>query len=73
MYDTQQLLARFDALVAKTGARPSTLSRKLFGNGKRIDEIKAGGSLTLTTYARAVAALDELEAVPIPECVGKAV
>lgn len=61
MTDTQQLLARFDALAA-TGASPSTLSRKLFGNGKRIDEIRAGGSLTLTTYSRALETMDELEA-----------
>lgn len=61
MTEIQQLVTRFDALAEKTGASASTLSRKLFGNGTRIDEIRAGGSVTMTTFARVVAALDELE------------
>jgi len=61
MSDTQKLVTRVEALATRTGTSPSTLSRKLFGNGKRIDEIKAGGSLTLTTYQRALALLDEME------------
>ena len=61
MDETQQLVARFDALAKRTGASASTLSRKLFGNGKRIDEIKAGGSLTMTTFARALDAISEME------------
>jgi sulfate adenylyltransferase subunit 2 len=64
MDDTQKLIARIDALATKTGASQSTLSRKLFGNGKRLDEIKAGGSLTLATYQRALATLSELERAP---------
>lgn len=64
MDDTQKLIARVDALAQRTGASASTLSRKLFGNGKRLDEIKAGGSLTMTTYHRAVATLRELENAP---------
>jgi len=61
MSDTHLLVKRVEALATRTGTSPSTLSRKLFGNGKRIDEIKAGGSLTLTTYQRALALLDEME------------
>lgn len=61
MDDTQALIARIDALASRTDASQSTLSRKLFGNGKRLDEIKAGGSLTLATYQRARAMLDEME------------
>ena len=62
MDDTQKLIARVDALARRSGASPSTLSRKLFGNGKRLGEIKAGGSLTMATYKRAVAKLSDLEA-----------
>lgn len=61
MTDTQKLIARIDRLASRTGVSPTTLSRKLFGNGKRLDEIKAGGSLTLTTYQRALVTLGELE------------
>lgn len=64
MADTQKLLARVDALASRTGASRSTLSRKLFGNGNRIEEIRAGGSLTLATYERAIRRLAELEASP---------
>lgn len=61
MSDTQNLARRVEALAARTGASPSTLSRKLFGNGKRLDEIKAGGTLTLATYERAIALLSAME------------
>lgn len=61
MADIQTLVTRIDALAERTGASPSTLSRKLFGNGNRIDEIKRGGSITLATYARAVEVLEQLE------------
>lgn len=61
MDDTQKLIERIDALAIATGASQSTISRKLFGNGKRLDEIKAGGSLTLTTYQRALKTLEGLE------------
>jgi len=64
MDDTQKLVARIDALARKTGASRSTLSRKLFGNGKRLDEIKAGGSLTMATYNRAIITLGKLEQAP---------
>ncbi|WP_395393110.1 hypothetical protein WBP07_18090 [Novosphingobium sp. BL-8A] len=64
MDDTQKLIARVDALAHRTGASTSTLSRKLFGNGKRLDEIRAGGSLTMTTYHRAVSTLRDLENAP---------
>jgi len=61
MDDTQKLIARIDALARRTGASRSTLSRKLFGNGKRFDEIKAGGSLTMATFNRALVTLAALE------------
>jgi hypothetical protein len=61
MTDTQNLVERVEALATRTKTSQSTLSRKLFGNGKRIDEIRDGGSLTLATYQRALAMLDEFE------------
>lgn len=61
MSDTQQLVERINRLAAKTETSPSTLSRKLFGNGKRIEEIAAGGSITMKTYEQALAMLSELE------------
>ena len=61
MDDTQQMVARINALAGRTNRSRSTLSRILFGNGKRLDEIEAGGSITMTTYRRAVEMLDGME------------
>lgn len=64
MDDTQQMVARINALAERTSRSRSTLSRILFGNGKRLGEIEAGGSITMTTYRRAVEKLDSMEAHP---------
>ncbi len=61
MFETQDLIARIEALATKTNRSKSTLSRLLFGNGKRIDEIEAGGSITLATYDRALERLSQIE------------
>ena len=61
MFETQDLIARIEALATKTNRSKSTLSRLLFGNGKRIDEIEAGGSITLATYDRALERLNQIE------------
>ena len=61
MDDTQHLIARINALAERTNKSRSTLSRILFGNGKRLEEIEAGGSFTMTTYDRAVSRIAELE------------
>lgn len=61
MSDTQQLVARINALAERTDTSASTLSRKLFGNGNRIAEIAAGGSITMRTYEQALAMLEEME------------
>ena len=61
MQSQQQLVERVRALAAKTQRSESTLSRLLFGNGNRLDEIAAGGSITMTTYERAIAKLKEME------------
>lgn len=61
MSEAQKLAARIRALAAKQGVEASTLSRKLLGNGKRIEEIEAGGSVNLGTYVRVSAQIDEME------------
>lgn len=61
MDHTQELVARIKALAERQGISPSTLSTKLLGNGLRLAQIEAGGSLTMATYTRALAQLDELE------------
>jgi hypothetical protein len=61
MTETQQLVARIHALAEKSKRSPSTLSRELLGSGTRLSEIEAGGSLTMTVFARAQAKLAEME------------
>jgi hypothetical protein len=61
MTDINDLLARIDKHIEKSGAARSTVSRKLFGNGNRLDEIQNGGSLTMHKFVQAKAALLEME------------
>lgn len=62
MSHTQQLIARIEALAEKTGKAPSTLSAALLGSGKRLSELKAGKTITLAIYERALPLLSEMEA-----------
>jgi hypothetical protein len=62
MTETQQLIARIDALAEKTGKAPSTLSAVLLGSGKRLSELKEGRTITLAIYERALAKLADMEA-----------
>lgn len=62
MANTEHLLKRVRDLAEATGQSTATLSRKLFGNGQRFDEIERGGSLTMTTYERVAGLLSEMEA-----------
>jgi hypothetical protein len=61
MIDLPTLLNRIDAHVANTGAARSTISRKLFGNGTRLDQITRGGSLTIRKFLEAEVTLSDLE------------
>jgi hypothetical protein len=62
MTDVEQFIARALAYCAKAQVSPSTVSRKLLGNGKRLSELKAGqGSLRVDTFQRAKERLDQLE------------
>lgn len=61
MEEIQNLLTRIDAYILATNAAPSTVSRKLFGNGNRLSEIRSGGTVTIRKLEDAKAALAEME------------
>lgn len=61
MPDIQTLLTRIENHIERTKAARSTVSRKLFGNGNRLDEIRNGGTLTLRKMEQADEALAEME------------
>ena len=56
------LVARIEAYIAQSGAARSTISRKLLGNGRRLDEIAGGSTLTARKMAETEERLGELEA-----------
>lgn len=62
MTHTQQLIARIEKLSQETGKATSTLSAQLLGSGKRFAELKAGRTITLAIYERALPKLSEMEA-----------
>lgn len=61
MADIETLLTRAEALAAKSGLSLSTVSRKLFNDGKTITRLRDGGQVTLKTMEMAQARLAELE------------
>lgn len=61
MTDITEILTRIDQHIAQSGAARSTVSRKLFGNGNRLDEIQKGGTLTLRKLKQVEQSLAELE------------
>lgn len=61
MTDVDTLVARARAYAEKSGLALSTVSRRLLGNGVRLDELESGGSLRVDTLERARSLLDELE------------
>lgn len=62
MSDILTFVARAHAYAKRASVKPSTLSRKLLGNGKRLTELAQGKSLRVDTLERANALLDEMEA-----------
>jgi hypothetical protein len=62
MSDIEQFIARAHAYCRKRDVSPSTLSRKLLGNGMRLAELEAGKSLRMDTFERATERLAQLEA-----------
>jgi hypothetical protein len=61
MSDIPTFIARAHAYARRAKLEPSTVSRKLLGNGKRLAELEAGKSLRVDTLENANALLDELE------------
>ncbi len=61
MTEIADLLTRAKAAAEATGLSVSTVSRKLFNDGKAIARLEAGGQCTLKTLATARARLAELE------------
>jgi hypothetical protein len=62
MTDVEQLITRIHAYCRAADRSPSTISRKLLGNGKRLSELEAGKSLRVDTLAKAQELLSQLEA-----------
>ena len=57
----QELLHRAKAFAQRSGLSLSTVSRKLFNDGKKLDLIERGGSLTIATLEQVTARLAALE------------
>jgi hypothetical protein len=61
MTDVEQFIARARAYCAARNVSPSTLSRKLLGNGNRLGELESGKSLRVDTLIRAQGRLAAME------------
>lgn len=61
MTETQTLIARMKAQAKAQGISPSTLSFRILGSGGTYAALKAGKTITLAKYERAMALLDEME------------
>ncbi len=66
MSEIDALISRARAAADKTGLSISTVSRKLFNDGKAIARLEAGGQCTLRTLETARARLSELESGGAP-------
>jgi len=62
MDDLQDLVARAERIAERADLSLTTVSRKLFNDGKGIARIKAGGQCTVKTLETARATLEALEA-----------
>lgn len=60
MIEPQTLATRIREFSQISGMSPTTLSRKLLGNGQRLAEIEAGGDLGMRVYRRASEMLDQM-------------
>jgi len=61
MSEIQELIERAETVAASSGLSLSTISRKLFNDGKTIARLQDGGQCTLKTLETARARLSELE------------
>lgn len=58
MTGIKQFLALVDAYAAATGHAESTISTKIFNDGKRIEKIRAGGDVGLRKVSDAISWFD---------------
>lgn len=58
---TQTLIARIEALAAKQDKAPATVAAPILGGGQVFASLKAGRTITLAKFEKAMSALDELE------------
>ncbi len=72
MSEIETLLTRAKAAAESTGLTLSTVSRKLFNDGKTLARLEAGGQCTLKTLETARARLAELEAEHAPSAAPRA-
>lgn len=61
MTDINELLARIDKHINQAKASRSTVSRKLFGSGTRLDQIAKGGDVSYRVISTATERLNQLE------------
>lgn len=61
MDEITDLIRRADAYASRSGLKPSTVSRKLLGNGIRLNELRNGKSLRVDTLENAKRELARLE------------
>lgn len=61
MTEVEQFVARALAYCERADLAPSTVSRKLLGNGKRLTELASGKSLRVDTLVKAKRTLSEME------------
>ena len=59
--DTNRLIVLIESIAERSGQSVSTVSRKIFNDGKTISRIRAGGQLTPRTLAKANARLEQME------------
>jgi len=64
MSEIQTLIAQARSAADRSGLSVSTISRKLFNDGKAIARLEAGGQCTIKTLETARARLAELEGAP---------
>lgn len=57
----EQTLARVERFIKASGLKPSTVSRKVFLDGKRLDRLKDTGNCTLGLLKAANKRLTKLE------------
>jgi len=58
MLDAPTLLSQIESFLSETGIQPSTLGRQAVNDGKLIERLRDGGTVTLETATRIVEWMD---------------